>query len=78
MGVVFLGTEVTYPHPWGSAPRRYAMAVTPKHCVVCGQGSTREEWIKKSKDGKYVACDSHSDAEIEKAVAALPKAKSAS
>lgn len=54
------------------------MASETKHCVVCGQGSTRETWIKKSKDGKHVACDNHSDAEVEKAVAALPKAKSAS
>ena len=48
-----------------------------RSCVVCGQGSHRTDWIKKSKDGKHVACDNHSDAEIEKAVAALngPKAK---
>lgn len=39
----------------------------PKICVVCGQGSHRTDWIKKS--GNFVACDNHSDTEITQAVA---------
>ena len=50
-----------------------------KVCVVCGQGSTRTDWINKS--GNFVACDSHLGAEIARAVAkaqATPVAPAAS
>lgn len=44
---------------------------TERACVVCGQGSTREDWIKtKVVNGtKHVACDNHSEAEFSAAVA---------
>lgn len=42
---------------------------TAKYCVVCGMGSHRLDWIRKS--GNYVACDRHSDAEMQKAISAL-------
>lgn len=41
-------------------------------CVVCGQGSHREKWVKGGVGAKgtvFVACDSHSDTEIKAAVA---------
>lgn len=37
-----------------------------KFCVVCGQGSTRTDWINKS--GDYVACDNHTAAQVAQAV----------
>lgn len=39
-------------------------------CIVCGQGSHREDWIKVKKvnDSTFVACDNHSDAEFSAAV----------
>ena len=39
-----------------------------KYCVVCGQGSNREEWKNSGKG--WVACDGHSAEEIK---AVLPK-----
>jgi hypothetical protein len=40
-------------------------------CLVCGSGSTRPTWTKsKVVNGTmYVACDSHSDAEFQSALA---------
>jgi hypothetical protein len=47
-----------------------------KHCIVCGAGSHRTDWIKKFAvgDTQYVACDYHTDQECE---AAITKAESA-
>ena len=42
------------------------MTVETKYCIVCKQGSTREDW--QGKD--VVACDHHSKDEVEKAKAA--------
>jgi len=42
-----------------------------KACVVCGLGSHRAIWINKS--GEYVACDHHSQAEIDTHVAIAKK-----
>lgn len=37
-----------------------------QYCVVCNEGSNRDDW--KNKKGDYVACDGHSTREIEEAV----------
>jgi hypothetical protein len=42
-----------------------------KACVVCGLGSHRSDWLKKS--GEYVACDHHTQAEIDEHVAIAKK-----
>lgn len=47
-------------------------APTEQVCVVCGQGSHRESWIKKLKN--FVSCDHHTDKEIADAVTAQQKA----
>lgn len=50
----------------------------PRNCVVCGLGSHRVDWTRRSKVGNvlYVACDSHTDQEMQAAVnAAMVKAK---
>jgi hypothetical protein len=48
---------------------------TPKvrFCVVCGNGSHREDW-RNSKEG-YVACDGHSTSEFEAAIAKVKAEK---
>ena len=38
----------------------------PLACVVCGQASHRKDWVGV----KYPACDSHTKAEIQVAIAA--------
>jgi hypothetical protein len=41
------------------------------HCIVCGAGSHRTDWIKKSQPQdkvQYVACDYHTDKEVNDAV----------
>lgn len=43
-----------------------------RYCVVCGNGSHRTDWVRKSGDS--VACDFHSDAEFQKAIAARSQA----
>jgi uncharacterized membrane protein len=43
-----------------------------RHCVVCGAGSHRETWIKTN--GDFVACDWHTDVEINNAVDGRRKA----
>ena len=48
---------------------------TEQTCVVCGQGSHRESWVKKLKN--FVSCDHHTDKEIADAVAAQQKATAA-
>jgi hypothetical protein len=40
------------------------------HCVVCDEGSTREDW--QGKAGK-VACDKHSAADVKKALDEIAK-----
>ncbi len=43
------------------------------YCVVCGMGSHRTDWIKKSAPAdkfQYVACDFHTDKEVADAVKA--------
>lgn len=45
-----------------------------RFCVVCGEGSPREDWIKKSSGGsgvadKYIACDHHEQKEVDDAAA---------
>lgn len=47
------------------------MAQETKFCVVCGEGSNRDDWQGKA----VVACDGHSKAEIQ---AALQKKTAAS
>lgn len=42
-----------------------------RYCVVCGMGSHRADWIAKQGP---VACDSHSKAEVDAALAKQPKA----
>lgn len=37
-----------------------------KFCVVCGEGSNREDW--KNKSESFVACDRHSTGEISEAI----------
>lgn len=40
------------------------------HCVVCDEGSTRDDWQGKAGE---VACDKHSAADVKKAQDALKK-----
>jgi hypothetical protein len=49
------------------------MANIEKYCVVCGQGSTRDDW--QGKD--VVACDNHSKADVDAAIAKLKKESAA-
>ena len=42
-----------------------------KNCVVCGMGSSRDDW----QGAANPSCDSHSKAEVDAAVAALNKTK---
>ena len=37
-----------------------------KYCVVCGEGSVRQDW--QNVDGEFVACDGHSTGEFKAAV----------
>jgi hypothetical protein len=46
------------------------MADGIQYCVVCGNGSHRTDWKNASKDGKFVACDSHSSTEFAAAIKA--------
>jgi hypothetical protein len=52
MGLVYLGREA-------------AVTNVERNCIVCGQGSTRDDW--QGKD--VVACDNHPKAEVDAAVA---------
>lgn len=55
--------------------------ILERTCVVCGAKSHRVNWVHEKivKDTKYVACDKHSAAEFDKAVAGAEaiKAKAA-
>lgn len=42
------------------------------HCIVCDEGSTREDW--QGKAGK-VACDKHSPVDVKKALDTLAAKK---
>lgn len=46
--------------------------MNPKVCVVCGAASHRVDWI--NKQGGFVACDSHSAGEFQRAIAVLQQA----
>lgn len=41
-----------------------------RKCVVCGSGSHRTDWVRVSGDGKFVACDNHSEEVFNNACAA--------
>lgn len=45
-----------------------------KSCIVCGEESHRTSWDKETKDGNFVACDNHTDAEFNAAVKAATPA----